>query len=291
MTTLLEPEVIRELEVLRRYAKSRARSRASGERTSKRRGTSAEFRDHRAYTPGDDPRRIDWAAFARTGEPVVKLFAADEDVIVRLVVDASASVACGGDDKLVSLRRAAAAVAYLALAASERAQVVVAGTGIRRAHEPARGRASMPKVFSTLAGLEAEGGTDLARAIEDTVSRGRTPGVLCVVSDFFDEGPWDHALSRARAAGHDVRILQVLGSEELDPPMEGDYELEDAETGEVVRVSVDADAIETYRAEVERLFSRLEAVARRTGGRYVRTSAAEPVPAALRRMLAGEVRA
>ncbi len=40
-------------------------------------------------------RRIDWAAYARTEEPVLKLFRAEEDVIARIVCDASASSTSG----------------------------------------------------------------------------------------------------------------------------------------------------------------------------------------------------
>ena len=121
MSALLDADVIRELEVLRKRARARVRSVSAGERTSRRRGASAEFREHRPYASGDDPRRIDWAAYARTGEPVMKLFAADEDVIVRLVVDTSASVGALGSAKLRAAQRVAAAIGYLALASAERA--------------------------------------------------------------------------------------------------------------------------------------------------------------------------
>jgi uncharacterized protein (DUF58 family) len=30
-------------------------------------GSSIDFQDHRQYLPGDDPRYIDWQAYARTG--------------------------------------------------------------------------------------------------------------------------------------------------------------------------------------------------------------------------------
>ena len=43
---------------------------------------------------------MDWLAFARTGEPVRKLFRAEEDVVVRLVVDASAALETGDPPKV-----------------------------------------------------------------------------------------------------------------------------------------------------------------------------------------------
>src|SRR5690606_7147770 len=66
---LLDPSFLIELEALRRMLRPRVASGGSGDRVGAARGGSAEFREHRAYAPGDDPRRIDWLAFARTGTP------------------------------------------------------------------------------------------------------------------------------------------------------------------------------------------------------------------------------
>ena len=74
---LLEPDFLRELAVLRRQLKIDVRSGATGEHVARRRGGSAEFQEHRPYAPGDDLRRIDWLAFARSGAPVVKTFRAE----------------------------------------------------------------------------------------------------------------------------------------------------------------------------------------------------------------------
>jgi len=121
---LLGADFVRELEVLRRRLEIRARSGNAGEHLAKRRGGSAEFHEHRAYAPGDDMRRIDWAAYARTGEPILKLFRAEEDVVARLVCDASASLGYGEPPKLDTARRLAAAIGYMTLARSERAQLM-----------------------------------------------------------------------------------------------------------------------------------------------------------------------
>ncbi|HQB43450.1 MAG TPA: DUF58 domain-containing protein, partial [Polyangiaceae bacterium] len=74
MSALLDAAFLKELEALRRRLEIKARSGSAGDQLAKRRGGSAEFQDHRPYAPGDDLRRIDWAAYARTGEPVLKLF-------------------------------------------------------------------------------------------------------------------------------------------------------------------------------------------------------------------------
>src|SRR3954463_5792880 len=141
---LLGPDFVRELEVLRRRLEIRARSGAAGEHLAKRRGGSSEFQEHRPYAPGDDLRRMFWPPSARRGEPVLKLFRAEEDVVARIICDASGSLGHGAPPKIDAARRLAAAVGYMTLARSERAQLFVAGRGVARWSAPVRGRSGLP---------------------------------------------------------------------------------------------------------------------------------------------------
>jgi len=287
--TLLDPAFTRELEALRKRLRVKARSGAGGDHVAPRRGSSAEFLEHRPYAPGDDLRRMDWLAFARTGEPVLKLFRAEEDVVVRLVVDASASLETGDPPKMQVARRVAAAIGYMALASSERAQVLAAGDGLVRMREPIRGRGALAKLLRELDAIVPEKGTNLASAIDGVVLRSPRPGMLVVVSDFLDAGPFDAALGRAASAGHDLALVQVLSPEELEPPWDGDLALEDAETGEVLEVTIDARAVEAYLARLGGLVALLRSTAKRHGATYVRLTTVEPLLEAVRRFVARAV--
>jgi len=55
-------------------------------------GSSIEFQDHRHYTPGDDPRHINWQASARTGQFTMKLFREEVTPRIDLVCDVSGSM-------------------------------------------------------------------------------------------------------------------------------------------------------------------------------------------------------
>jgi len=272
VTSLLDPSFTRELEALRRRLSVRARSGGGGERVAGRRGSSAEFLEHRPYAPGDDLRRVDWLAFARTGEPVLKLFRAEEDVVVRIVLDASASLDFGAPTKLAIAKRLAAAIGYMALASSERAQVVVAGDGLVRVNEPLRGRGGLARLLRQLDVAGSERGTDLASAIDGTVLRAPRPGMLVVISDYLDSGPFEAALGRAAAAGHDVAMMQVLCPDELEPPWEGDLSLEDAETHEALDVTLDDQAREAYLHRLHGLFATLRSAAKKLRATYVLTT-------------------
>lgn len=288
-TRLLDPSFVRELEALRRRLEIRARSGLSGEHVARRRGGSAEFHEHRAYSPGDDLRRIDWAAYARSGEPVLKVFRAEEDVIARLLCDASASLDFGDPPKIEIAKRLAAAIGYLTLADAERAQLVVVGEGLRREHTPSRGRGGLPALLRTLDALRAGGGTDLSRAVDSVVRRAARAGMLVLLSDFFDPGPLIDSLNRAATAGHDVVLVQVVAPEEVEPDFEGDWSLEDAETGRTVDVTMDPAALEAYALRFAGLCEELRAWARRRGATYVRVRTDESLEDAVRRIVARAV--
>ena len=115
-------------------------------------------------------------------------------------------------------------------------------------------------------------------------------GVACFsnpsgISDFFDAGPVLASLGRARAAGHDVVLVQVVLPDEVTPQLEGDLVLEDSETGATVELTADATAIEAYLRRFAGLCDELRVFARRHGGSYVRHVVGEPLLDAARRLV------
>jgi uncharacterized protein (DUF58 family) len=291
---LLDAAFLQRLEALRRQLVSEARSGRVGEGVAPRRGSGSEFREHRPYVTGDDPRRVDWMATARLGEPVVKLYLSEEDRVVRLLLDASASLGFGNPTKLDVGRRLAGAFAYLALANSERAQVFVgretaADAGLSHAGTALRGRRAFPRVCRELEAVTPSGKTNLARALEEVLTRAARPGLLVVLSDFFDRGSCLSALARARSQGHDLILVQILDSEEVEPRLDGDYALEDSETGESVELTLDVDAHRAYRARLEQLLESLRAAARKHHAAYVRVIGGNDLEGAIRRALSGTI--
>lgn len=241
-----------------------------GARRSPRRGSSVEFAEHRPYAPGDDVRRIDWKVFARLESLVVKLFVAEEDLTVHLLVDASRSLGIGEPTKLATAKRIAAGLGYLALSANERVTVVPFADG-RSTYVPAgRGRKRVAELLRILDGLEASGTTDLAGSVEAFLARRPRRGLVVVLSDLLDPGGYERPLGRLLADRHEVVVFHVLAEEELEPARGGDVTLVDVENGRRVEVSLDGRTLAAYRARVARFLAEAEAYARRRGIRYVR---------------------
>jgi len=77
---------------LRLPLRSRVWKGQSGDFTGGGTGSSMDFQDHRAYSPGDDPRHINWQAFARTGSYTMKLYREEVRPVVDLILDVSDSM-------------------------------------------------------------------------------------------------------------------------------------------------------------------------------------------------------
>src|SRR2546423_13499266 len=112
-TGLLDGRFLARLEALQLGTRRRLAGHLAGEHRSPRYGTSTDFADHREYHPGDDFRRVDYHLLARLDVALVKLFEADDDVQLRLLIDTSASMGVAG--KLSPAARVAAVLRFVSL--------------------------------------------------------------------------------------------------------------------------------------------------------------------------------
>lgn len=268
-SALLDPAFLARLGKLRLLVGRRYAGSAGGARLSTRRGSSVEFADHRPYAAGDDIRRIDWNAYARLEELVLRLYAAEEDINVYLLVDTSASLGIGSPTKLEVARRVAAALGYLGLLGSERVAVQPYAASLGRPLEALRGRGKVGTLMRYLTDLSASGSTDLGVAVERFLARRPRPGLVILLSDLLDRGGYQRPIDRLLAARFEVAVFHVLDREELDPPLGGDLTLVDAETEGELPVTVDARALGAYRARLDSFLEGARDYCRRRGVRYV----------------------
>jgi len=184
-------------ELLQRVRKIRAAPEEGGRG---RRGgwvTSGPFKGHRRYVPGDEPRRVDWHAYARTGELFVKLFEAHRGRVLPLLVDLSSSMEDGSPPRWTAALRAAGALVYLGLALAERVDLVLAYGGPRWEALSLRGGGDLLEGWTFL-DRARPGGRGGALAAVTALLRNRRGGTLWWISDFlpFDGAVLEHALER-----------------------------------------------------------------------------------------------
>jgi uncharacterized protein (DUF58 family) len=239
---VLQPATVARLGRLRLAGRRRVEGRFAGAHLSRRYGASLDFADYREYVPGDDLRRIDVHAYARLGKRLVKLYEAEDEAALRVVVDLSASMRFGR--KLEVARSIAAGLAVVATGGGDRVRVLLAGAST----DPGpwfRGGAALPAVDARLSGSEAAGQADLPAALRRAVGDGpRGPVVL--VSDLMFEG-WEATLDTLSLGRADTCLVHVLARTDIDPDLDGDVRLVDSETGADVEVGVAAAALDEYR--------------------------------------------
>lgn len=261
--TLLSPDFMARLESLQLHSRHRLVGRFGGEHSSKRYGNTVDFADFREYHPGDDFRRIDYHVLARLDQVLIKLYEADDEVTVRILIDTSGSMAVEG--KLEQAKRLAAALGFVALSAHDAVSVhtfPAAGTPPRFA-----GRAAVPAMFSYLESLHPQGPTAFAQAAGHLLSRAGPPGITIVISDLLT--PEWRSLTRLRASGSDLTVLHVLAEEDISPEFAGDLMLVDREAGERLTVSVTEEIALAYRERVAEWQDAVRSASRGIGGIYV----------------------
>jgi len=261
---LLEPDLLTRLERLQLHTARPLAGRFGGEHRSRRHGTSVDFADYREYHPGDDFRRIDYHLYARLDVLLLKLFEAEDDLTVRLLVDTSASMA---GPKLHQARRVAGALGFVSLV--RRDAVTVHTFPPDRPAPRFTGRGATEPLFRHLLGLRAGGVTPFAPACADLLARPGPPGYTVVLSDLLTED-WRDGLARLPGRGAQVVVVHVLDAEELRPSMVGDYELIDRESGVRVAVSLSPATIDEYERRARAWADDVAAQCRRAGAAYVR---------------------
>ncbi len=271
---LLDTNDLRLLEGLTLAPRRQLASRTRGERLSRQKGVSIEFADYRDYADGDDLRHLDWTILARLGRPTIRTYQDEAELPVYIALDISPSMDFGEPTKFAHAQRLAAAVGFIGLAGHDRVQPLTLGGRDPRPGRPLRGRSSH-RLLTDWAAAQGPNGT---RGLAQSLSRlpALPPGLFVLITDGLDPAAGD-ALRAIPARGHELALLHVLSPIELDPDLEGDLRLLDAETGEAVEVTAHAQTLREYRQNLDAHCRALEEATQRLGGRWIRSLVGQPL--------------
>jgi len=208
-------------------------------------GASLEFRDHRDYQPGDDLRRIDWNAFARSDRLTVKLYREEISPHLDVVLDGSRSMALESTEKA----RAAVGLAAAFAVAAENAGYSHNAWLARARVEPVANGSNRPALWRSLA-LDFSGAP--AGAFTRTSPGFRRQGMRVLISDLLWLGEPTAALQSLAHGAASLVVAQTLASVDVDPPERGRLRLLDSETDERREIFIDDGAIRRYRDALAR---------------------------------------
>src|SRR5262245_10776993 len=198
-------------------------------------GLGTDPGEARPYTPGDDPRRIDWNTTARTRAPHVRDSVAEHELITWLVVDLTASLDFGTArcTKRHLVETTAGALAVLAARGGNQVGAVLLTSEGVVTVPPRAGHLHLMVLFhKILSSPRADGaGPELGAALGRLARPHIRSGLVVVVSDFTPAGTWHPAL-RLVAARHETLAVEGLDPLELELPDVGLLTVVDTETGE-----------------------------------------------------------
>lgn len=255
----------------------------SGLHRSPHHGFSVEFTEYRQYTPGDDPRHVDWRLYARSDRYFVKRFEDETNMRCNLVVDLSRSMSYGsvGYNKA---EYAATLAATFACFLSRQGDAVGLVTFDERVRDylPARNRPGHLRRLTLLLERRVDGrGTDLIGPLGRTAEIVRKRGVVVIISDFL--APIPHIESAALpllACGHEVILFQVLDPMELSFGFGEPAMFVDVESGRTMLL--DPGAVRRhYTSKIEEHTRELVRICQRWSASLCRTPTDRPIELAL----------
>ncbi|MBV8317056.1 MAG: DUF58 domain-containing protein [Planctomycetaceae bacterium] len=273
---LLDPEFLHKLEQLELVSRKIFVGRMKGERTSKRRGSSVEFADHRNYAVGDDLRHIDWNVYGRLDKLFLKLFLEEEDLHFYTLLDTSLSMDFGDPTKLHYGKQVAAALAFVGLVNHDRVVLDTFSTTLELGMPSVRGRSQMWRVVQFLEPLHAAGAGNLTAAAKAFAVTHAGKGIVVVISDFLDKRGYVDGLRYLLARNMDIYVVHVLCREEVEPELVGDLRLVDAEDEDVAEISVSAPLLKRYKDNLNAFIGGLKSWCTRRGITYIFTTNQDP---------------
>ncbi len=250
----LKPEVIRQISRLDLRAKFIVRGFMQGLHASPFHGFSVEFSEHRRYTPGDDPKDIDWLVYAKTDKYYIKKFEAETNITGYLVMDLSESMGYTHRQELTKFEYSiclAAALGYLMIHQQDPCGLIAFDEKIRHSLPPRSKRAQLGNILSLLANLKPTGKTEIAKCLVQIAAMFRHRSLVMIFTDLLAEPePVIRSLRQLRHGGHDVILFHVLDEAEVHFPFSGMVEFEEPESNE--RLQVDASSFKKdYLAGIE----------------------------------------
>jgi uncharacterized protein (DUF58 family) len=236
-TAALTPErVLRRLKwrVLRRLD-----GHLQGDYRTALRGHGTDYLDLRDYVDGDDVRHIDWNVTARTAEPFIREFTEDRELTAWLLLDRSASMTFGPDERTKErvLTEVAATFAQLLVRGGNRVGAILFDNHEQRTIRPRTGRDQVLILLrDLLRQTDTQGAvTDLSQLFDLAARTIRRRALVVIVSDFITGSAWERPLLRL-SARHEVVAVRLLDRHEFSLPDAGLVIVQDAETGEQLLV-------------------------------------------------------
>jgi uncharacterized protein (DUF58 family) len=231
---MIDPQALMRIRNLELRARSVVEGFWHGLHRSPYHGFSVEFTEYRAYTPGDDPRYLDWRLAARTDRYFIKKFEDETNLRCHLVVDLSRSMSYGSQG-ITKAQYAITLAATLGYFLDQQGDAVGLMTfdEVMREYLPARHKpGQLRQLMLALEKPVAGTATDVAAPLRKAAELLRKRGLVVLISDLLApvealEAP----LALLAAGGHEVLVFQILDPAEVTFEFPSPARFRDVESG------------------------------------------------------------
>ena len=218
LSRYLDPEVLSRIANRRIEPRGLVQGNLAGAHRSPLSGFAVEFAGHREYAPGDDPKHIDWRVYYNRERYFIKQYEMETNFVCHLVLDISASMRYGEEDrqKLNYAARMAASLAYAVVRQSDKVSLATFDDRVRGFVPPSNSMAQIVRMTEHLDQVEPVNKTQMSDCLMELAGRMRRREIVVILSDFFTElDALEAALQRLRYSRHEVVLLQVMHHDEL----------------------------------------------------------------------------
>lgn len=230
----LDPVALSRLKNLSLAARLVVEGYFAGLHKSPHRGFSVEFAEHKEYTPGIDPKHIDWRVFGRREKLYVKQYEEETSLRCYLLLDRSGSMGYRSNEQgLTKLEYGsflAASLAYLMALQHDSVGLITYDKGVRAMIPPRQGPAHLRGLMERLEDTQAGEETSLSDTFHQLAESIKRRALVVVLSDLFDD---PHQLVKAlrhfRHKKHEVVVLHLLDPAEINFPFDDITLIEDME--------------------------------------------------------------
>ncbi|HEY1065762.1 MAG TPA: DUF58 domain-containing protein [Pirellulales bacterium] len=217
----LDPGGLKRTARLELVARDAVEGFLAGRHRSPTRGASAAYLDHRAYTPGDDPRSIDWKMYARSDKYYVKMFEDETNLRAFILLDCSRSMsfAKDGPSKFEFGAYLAASLSYLLLRQNDAVGLATLDRDARELVAPLAKPTQFRRILDRLDAVAPNGETSVSESLHVIAERIGRRSLVILISDLLDdEDRFADALQHLRHQRHEVLVFHVLDDAELNFP-------------------------------------------------------------------------
>ncbi len=267
---MIEHSFLQKVENLNLALKKHSSEVMEGEQKGEGKGSGTVFADHKSYTPGDDIRKIDWKAYARTKDLYIKRFEEEKSITVHILVDRSSSMDYGEENKYDHASKIGLALAYMTSNTNDRYRFSVFSETLT---EISHGRRSLKlnNLLDTLNNLEKTPESRLDTCMYEYSNRIEHESYLVVISDFLVNREKITEALRSMD-DHNIILVNTLSPDELSPKEEGDTLFKHPEKSFKLRTYLTPRTKEKYREKLDSHLDMIEEEAAKNHSKYIKVN-------------------